>query len=152
MITEILDILQNQRLTAATVDDGKVANSPVCILNKLSQLKQIAAGQFVVPLPKQINYGECIYYLKTYGSHSGLIQFYLKRMELKNALCYIQDNQLEADYYIELYMYCLKNGCISELQIVFTEMDNTLETFKVQNISPMKGFTSYSASINRIYQ
>lgn len=112
------------------------------VLNRLKNLKRLASGDcklgqsrktsFPVARPQidMIFYEECIYYLTKYGSHHSIIDFFLNHGDIKNALEYIIDNRLTSDFFIELYIKCLKDGSINELQRIMSAIDSSLDVWK----------------------
>lgn len=112
------------------------------VLSRLKNLKKISSGDcklgqsrkasFPIARPQieMIFYEECIYYLTKYGSHHSIIDFFLNHGDIKNALNYIVDNRLSSESFIELYIKCLKNGAINELQRVMSAIDSSLDIWK----------------------
>ncbi|CAH1163868.1 unnamed protein product [Phaedon cochleariae] len=118
-------------------------DSAVSIMNKLKNLKNISAGNYypkaeqepvksnaTKPPVHKIFYDECIYYLSRYGSHTGLLEFYVKHGDIDLALNYIIDNQLGTEVFIDIYMRCLKDGIIGILHEHISLIDSTLELWK----------------------
>ncbi|KAK9880596.1 hypothetical protein WA026_011836 [Henosepilachna vigintioctopunctata] len=116
----------------------------ISILNKLRNLDHIAAGKYYFipekdghfsyasnrPMVDTIFYNECIFYLRRYGTHQGLLDFYLKHGELDQALQYILDNNMSDDVFVDIYMKCLKEGVVNILQENIAKIDYTLELWK----------------------
>lgn len=125
---------------------------PLCIQNKLKNLYSVAKGKYSIlsdekeriletgdpriikPFMENVFYNECLYYLKTYGSHFGLLKFYLKNGEFNPALFYILHNNISVNIFVECYMYCLKLGIASIFHEYMYEIDNTLNIWVVSHI------------------
>ncbi|XP_023016666.2 zinc finger FYVE-type containing 26 spastizin isoform X1 [Leptinotarsa decemlineata] len=118
------------------------ADPAICIMNKLKNLKNISVGNYyqssdtemrdssVEPPIHRMFYDECVYYLSRYGSHAGLLEFYVKQGDFSEALNYIIDNQLSGDVFIDIYMKCLEDGIIGMLQDQMSMIDSTLDVWK----------------------
>uniref|UniRef100_A0A1Y1MZQ5 FYVE-type domain-containing protein n=1 Tax=Photinus pyralis TaxID=7054 RepID=A0A1Y1MZQ5_PHOPY len=117
----------------------------VCILNKLRNLNNVMNGNYSAysdttesmssvgktkPYLEPLFYEECVYYLTKYGSHISVLEFYLKHSDYHQCLKYMLDHRLNSDYFIDVYMLCLKENCVSELHETMSEIDSTLDIWK----------------------
>lgn len=121
------------------------SESAICILNKLKNLESISSKYYYQPVEcdskshstrppiHNVFFNECVYYLSRYGSHLGLLEFYIKHGDINLALNYIIENNLGTDVFIEIYMKCLKDGIIGILQENISLIDSTLDLWKVSN-------------------
>ncbi|XP_072390542.1 zinc finger FYVE domain-containing protein 26 homolog isoform X1 [Diabrotica undecimpunctata] len=118
------------------------SESAICVLNKLKNLKNIASKHYYQPVQAELKshstkppihkifYDECVYYLRRYGSHLSLLDFYIKHGDIQVALNYIIDNNLGTEVFIEIYMKCLKDGIVATLQEKISLIDSTLDLWK----------------------
>lgn len=126
----------NQSVTSVSQSDGAIF-----ILNKLKNLKNIESGyymtknqthyEFKKPKLQDIIYNECVYYLNKYGTGISLVEFHLKYGHFKKALNCIIKKQLISEVFVDIYMKCLKEGSVKTLQAHMSEMDSTLNIWKV---------------------
>ncbi|PSN43874.1 hypothetical protein C0J52_07758 [Blattella germanica] len=91
-----------------------LSTQALSILHTLSALKEISQGKYLQGTPP-INtvvlgpkldhtfYNECCRYLMTYGSHSGIISFYLRHDDLTTALRHILTQKVEPEFIICLF-------------------------------------------------
>ncbi|CAG9863410.1 unnamed protein product [Phyllotreta striolata] len=150
LLNEIIHILESNTRAIdpeliVTEESDKPSGQPdsaICILNKLRNLKSISSKNYYQPIRcdsksyssrppiHEVFYSECVYYLNRYGSHLGLLEFYVKHGDINLALNYIVDNKLGTDVFIEIYMKCLKDGIIGILQENIALIDSTLDVWK----------------------
>jgi zinc finger FYVE domain-containing protein 26 len=77
-------------------------------------------------------YEECRYYLTLYGSHAGIIGFYLSHDDLVEALKYVLSQKVDPEIFLDMiYIPCLRQGLISDLHQELSTVDPTLEVWKV---------------------
>lgn len=77
-------------------------------------------------------YSECLYYLTAYGSHSAIIEFYLKYNNMQEALKYCMDHAVEKETFTEtIFMKCLKADKVNELLKSMSEIDNSWNIWTV---------------------
>lgn len=146
------DVKNAKPLSSSTWSLNSSVNLPlhndpaVCILNKLKNLSNIAAGNYCAisdgsdsvkslnvakPHLEPIFYEECIYYLSRYGSHMSLLEFYVKHGDIYECLRYMLENHLSSDVFIEIYMLCLRENLVTILQENMSKIDSTLDVWKV---------------------
>lgn len=126
----------NQSVTSVSQSDGAIF-----ILNKLKNLKTIESGYYMTkkqadyeskkPKLQEIIYNECVYYLNKYGTGISLVEFHLKYGHFEKALSCIIKKQLNSEVFVDVYMKCLKEGSVKTLQAHMSEMDSTLNIWKV---------------------
>lgn len=98
-----------------------------------SILTQSQENQEIHTLEKFI-FDECKYYLKTYGSHEGIIRFYMQHSTINQVLEYILNNTIDKNIFTEfVYMECLKTGTIEVLYHHMSSFDSTLLIWKVSS-------------------
>ncbi|XP_017768191.1 PREDICTED: zinc finger FYVE domain-containing protein 26 homolog isoform X1 [Nicrophorus vespilloides] len=153
LLNKIIEILENQTMKV-DVNKRKTFNSTdkleksttyrkhheseqaICIKYKLRNLKMISTGLYMKNSINGSNhidpifYNECLYYLNRYGSHLSLLQFYIKNNNVHEALHYIVDNSVSTDVFIDVYLICLKDGIVQQLQSGMSTIDSTLEIWK----------------------
>lgn len=116
----------------------------ICILNKLKNLDAIAAGNYYEedetedrailnhkPRIQPLFYEECIFYLQKYGSALSLLRFLVKHNDFPRALHYIVENKIPLDTFTEIYLICLKEGVVDDLHACMSEIDPSLDVWKV---------------------
>ena len=152
--SDVIKDIEDQQLSNSTLTlnqsfgKSSQAGAAISILSKLKNLKNISNGNYCQsteryklksyssrPSIDYLFYDECIYYLTKYGTHSSLLDFYVKHGDISRALNYIVDNQLNTDPFIDVYMKCLKDGVINILQENMAKIDSTLEVWKVSTNS-----------------
>ncbi|XP_069671907.1 uncharacterized protein Sptz isoform X2 [Periplaneta americana] len=157
LLTEIIQILEEGAYTVdrkilqqansirATkgIPSTLLSSPALTILHTLSSLNEIADGNYpqatpplntVVIGPKldPLFYRECCYYLSSYGSHAGIISFYLGHDDLPAALKHVLLHKVDPDIFIEtIYLPCLRQGLVSNLHEELSTVDPTLERWKV---------------------
>ncbi|KAK5647689.1 hypothetical protein RI129_002581 [Pyrocoelia pectoralis] len=117
----------------------------VCILNKLRNLNNVMNGNYSAysdttesvssankkkPYLEPLFYEECVYYLTKYGSHMSVLEFYVKHSEYYECLKYMLDHRLSSDYFIDVYMLCLRENYVNELHETMSKIDSTLDVWK----------------------
>ncbi|KAG5879116.1 hypothetical protein JTB14_031663 [Gonioctena quinquepunctata] len=146
---EVIQEADKQKLSGSTLTLNQSFSAycqtdpAICIMNKLKNLQNICDGSYYQsmdyepskscstgPPIHKIFYDECVYYLSRYGSHVGLLEFYVKHGDINEALNYIIDNQLGVDVFIDIYMKCLEDGIIGILQEHISMIDSTLDVWK----------------------
>lgn len=78
-------------------------------------------------------YDECLYYLRLYGSHTQLLQFFLQNNEIKSAVELLIDASVEPNVFIEsLILPSLRSG---QFTMVCTEMANIDRSLLIWKVS-----------------
>lgn len=139
-----VQVLNAKKKESTKRNPSRQNESAISILNKLKNLDAIASGNYYSipedthsatnngkPYIEKIFYNECIFYLQKYGSHLSLLQFYVKHGEFHDALLYVVENQLNPEIFVEIYMLCLKSGVVNKLQENMSNIDCTLNLWKV---------------------
>ncbi|XP_063235572.1 zinc finger FYVE domain-containing protein 26 isoform X2 [Bacillus rossius redtenbacheri] len=148
LLADVLEILE---AGAHATDDGGgggggggggVVSSPV-ILHTLSSLKDVAQGRYpdespagnavvIGPGMEPLRYAECQYYLDAYGSHAGILRFYVGHDDLRAALRHALASEVDPDvFYEQVYLACLRLEQLSELHYELTAVDPHLAKWKV---------------------
>lgn len=155
LLHEILQILETKTTTLnithyetppVKISDSQLSlnrvqtDNALTILNKIRNLKVIASGNFNLvqesnfctsgPKIDKVFYQECVYYLTRYGTYSSLLEFYVKHGDLYKALDSILENHLSVEYFIEMYIKCLKDGLVELLQENMSKIDSSLDVWK----------------------
>lgn len=157
LLTEIIQILEEGAYTidrkvlqqadkiraSKTLPVALLSSPALTVLHSLSSLKEIAHGSYpqtVPPLntvvigPKldPLFYEECCYYLSAYGSHAGIISFYVSHDDLLAALKHVLSQKVDPEIFLEtIYIPCLRQGLISDLHHELSTVDPTLAVWKV---------------------
>nr|XP_012226480.1 PREDICTED: uncharacterized protein LOC105674602 [Linepithema humile] len=142
LLTEILQILDNlsvHRFRTQYPSQSK-PDAAQEILQTLNSLKAVSQNQFnakyLIPANQTVYYQENLYYLLTYGSHSSILQFFLKHVEFDKCLAYVLENDLECDLFLNgVYLYCLKNGDTERLHDAMKAKDSALLIWRKYLIS-----------------
>ncbi|XP_039897877.1 zinc finger FYVE domain-containing protein 26 isoform X2 [Simochromis diagramma] len=72
---------------------------------------------------------ECLYYLNTYGTHLGLISFYMRHDYVTEALAYLLKRECPEEVFLEgVLQPSLERGHLSKLQGILEKQDPSLET------------------------
>lgn len=140
-----LQITLNNRSQSQSRNQTDIATS---ILNKLKNLNAISNGNYYnineekqtcsqkkKPYIEPMIYNECIFYLQKYGTHLSLLEFYIKHEEFHDSLLYLIEHRLSSEIFIEIYMICLKSGVVNKLQENMSNIDSTLNLWKVNLIN-----------------
>lgn len=141
ILEQIIEILESRTIsftsqTSPRKTTDKNNASAILIKAKLRNLKSIANGNLESKTDFKgcnldpVYFQECLYYLNKYGSHLGLLQFYLKHNNITQSLIYMYDNKVAVDIFIEVYIICLKDGKVNQLQKAMSRIDSTLEIWK----------------------
>ena len=77
-------------------------------------------------------YDECLYYLRLYGSHTQLLQFFLQNNEIKSAVELLIDASVESTVFIEsLVLPSLRSGQFTSVCTEMANIDKSLLIWKV---------------------
>lgn len=139
LVDEICRILESSASPVASKPAQKNGDKNVTaqeVTQVLLTLKTLSQGKSlnpsVVSRKNSVQYEEQIFYLSTYGSHQGLVDFYMKNEEWKTALTYILQEQLEPDVFLDsLFLPSYKSEQQERLKAEMLAVDNSLEIFKV---------------------
>ncbi|XP_017083839.2 zinc finger FYVE domain-containing protein 26 homolog isoform X2 [Drosophila eugracilis] len=102
------------------------------VINALAGLKNIAKGHYGGKIPaseegrrQERGFEESLHYVLTYGSHSDILTFLIRREELRAALRYWQHQQLDADLFIQhIFQPQLANGGLNVLMDELQQLDD----------------------------
>ncbi|PNF30079.1 hypothetical protein B7P43_G04236 [Cryptotermes secundus] len=135
---------QADKIRASRAVPVVLLTSPaLTVLHSLSSLKEVAHGNYpqttpplntVVIGPKldPLFYEECRYYLTSYGSHAGIISFYLSHDDLVEALKHVLSQKVDPEVFLDMiYIPCLRQGLISDLHQELSAVDPTHEVWKL---------------------
>ncbi|XP_066995944.2 uncharacterized protein Sptz [Anabrus simplex] len=146
LLNEIIQILESGAYTIKASKDTAAlfgfSSSALSVLHTLSSLREITQGKYneatppsntiiIGPKLDPLFYSECCSYLTTYGSHAGIVAFYLSHDDLPAALQHIQQQKVDVDTFLEtVYLPCLVQGNTSTLQQEMSQMDSSLDIWK----------------------
>ncbi|XP_021918501.1 uncharacterized protein LOC110829239 isoform X4 [Zootermopsis nevadensis] len=128
---------------SSTVPAALLSSPALTVLHTLSSLKEIAHGNYpqatpplnplvIGPKLDPLFYEECCYYLSSYGSHAGIISFYLSHDDLLAALKHVLSQKVDPEIFLEMiYIPCLRQGLVSDLYHELSTVDPTLGVWKV---------------------
>ncbi|KAK6638766.1 hypothetical protein RUM43_007034 [Polyplax serrata] len=139
LVNEICHILEsatsfpNVKIQQKLPEKGQVVAQEIAQI--LSTLKHISQGKSLplsaISAKNSVHYEEEIYYLATYGSHQALLSFYFKQDELKNALNYLLQMQLEPDLFYEcLLLPSYRSDQHEKFKSSLLSVDSSLDSFK----------------------
>ena len=111
-----------------------VISEVLCILSTLKPISQKKSINLSSSSFKQsIHYREEIFYLTSYGSHQSLLLFYVRHNEIKKALSYLLDHQLEPNFFLDNIMLpAYRLNLHEKFKSNLLSLDSSLESFKVR--------------------
>lgn len=146
LLMEIIGILEEVSLGHSdSISESSNKQLPLdenSVLHALATVDDISSGRymlsasalntvFIGPKIGPKFYEECIFYLKQYGSHSGIISFYLRHDDENAALRYIQEQKVDPEIFLHIiYIPSLQKGTVSSLHSRMEWMDSTLLQWK----------------------
>ncbi|XP_075700633.1 zinc finger FYVE domain-containing protein 26 isoform X2 [Rhinoderma darwinii] len=84
-------------------------------------------------------YQECLYYLHTYGTHLGIIQFYMRHDLMRDALLHLLNKECPGDIFIEgIFVPSYESGKLQMLETMLESIDSTLESWSIYLIDACK--------------
>ncbi|XP_040267483.1 zinc finger FYVE domain-containing protein 26 isoform X2 [Bufo bufo] len=84
-------------------------------------------------------YQECLYYLHTYGTHLGIIQFYMRHDLMRDALLHLLNKECSGDIFIEgIFVPSYESGKLQTLETMLESIDSTLESWSTYLIDACK--------------
>ncbi|EEB16334.1 zinc finger protein FYVE domain containing protein, putative [Pediculus humanus corporis] len=112
--------------------DNATAQEVLCILSTLKPISQKKSINLSSSSFKQsIHYREEIFYLTSYGSHRSLLLFYVRHNEIKKALSYLLDHQLEPNFFLDNIMLpAYRLNLHEKFKSNLLSLDSSLESFK----------------------
>ncbi|CAB3383178.1 Hypothetical predicted protein [Cloeon dipterum] len=157
LLSEIIRILEDSSyvIDSTVIKQSEHINSPaLSVLHTLSNLSAISQGK--IPMndstKQSVFYSECQYYLQTYGTPSVTISFLLSRGDLKEALRFVKDKNVEPEIFADaLYKPCLVQGLIAQLLEEMRKMDPSLDTWK-NIIMHVARLLEQQGLLNSLYQ
>lgn len=79
---------------------------------------------------------ECLYYLKTYGNHGQLLQFYMDQHNLNAAISFVLESSVDPQVFLDsLFLPCLRSGLMMQVYEQMATTDKSLHVWKVQYYS-----------------
>jgi zinc finger FYVE domain-containing protein 26 len=138
-VLQQVDMIRNSK----DVPVALLSSQALTVLHSLSSLKEIAQGSYPQTMPPfnavvigpkldPLFYEECLYYLTSYGSHAGIISFYLSHDDLVQALKHVLSQKVDPETFLDtIYIPCLRQGLVSALHEELSAVDPTLQVWKV---------------------
>ncbi|KAM4663559.1 zinc finger FYVE domain-containing protein 26 [Discoglossus pictus] len=84
-------------------------------------------------------YQECLYYLHTYGTHLGIIQFYMRHDLMREALLHLLNKDCPGDIFIEgIFVPSYEGGKLHMLENLLESIDASLESWSPYLIDACK--------------
>lgn len=84
-------------------------------------------------------YQECLYYLHTYGTHLGIIQFYMRHDLMRDALVHLLNKECPGEVFIEgIFVPSYESGKLQTLETMLESLDSTLESWSTYLIDACK--------------
>ncbi|XP_073493543.1 zinc finger FYVE domain-containing protein 26 isoform X2 [Phyllobates terribilis] len=84
-------------------------------------------------------YRECLYYLHTYGTHLGIIQFYMRHELMRDALLHLLNKECPGDIFIEgIFVSSYESGKLQTLETMLESVDSSLESWSTYLIEACK--------------
>ncbi|XP_056403074.1 zinc finger FYVE domain-containing protein 26 [Hyla sarda] len=84
-------------------------------------------------------YQECLYYLHTYGTHLGIIQFYMRHDLMRDALLHLLHKECPGDIFIEgIFVPSYESGKLQVLETMLESLDSSLESWSTYLIDACK--------------
>ncbi|XP_055857193.1 zinc finger FYVE domain-containing protein 26 homolog [Episyrphus balteatus] len=141
-------IIRNSNTSLASLVSKRRDNIPlhepaINILNTLANLKQLAKGQYTdntalnsLDNKRQILrqsrvFEECLHYVITYGSHSDIVDFFIRHKELSTALKYFVIQGQDVELFIHhIFLGFLRTGSVGELIQAMIDIDEHLGIWK----------------------
>ncbi|XP_049845454.1 zinc finger FYVE domain-containing protein 26 isoform X2 [Schistocerca gregaria] len=146
LLMEIISILEEVSLGHSNnSSESSIRQFPVddnSVLHALASVDDISSGRYMLSAPASNTvfigpkighkfYEESIFYLKQYGSHSGIISFYLRHDDETAALRYIQEQKVDPEIFLHIiYIPSLQKGTVSSLHGRMEWMDSSLLQWK----------------------
>ncbi|XP_055923845.1 zinc finger FYVE domain-containing protein 26 homolog [Eupeodes corollae] len=138
--------------------------APINILNTLASLKQLSKGQYSENanlnsldnkrhiLRQSRIFEESLHYVITYGSHSDIVDFFIRHQELSTALKYFIIQGQDVDLFIHhIFLGFLRTGSIGELIQSMTDIDEHLGVWKEAILGTCR-FLETKGLLNCLYQ
>ncbi|KAM9294446.1 zinc finger FYVE domain-containing protein 26 [Gastrophryne carolinensis] len=84
-------------------------------------------------------YQECLYYLHTYGTNLGIIQFYMRHDLMRDALLHLLNKECPGDIFIEgIFVPSYESGKLQTLESMLSSIDSSLESWSTYLIDACK--------------
>ncbi|KAM4013795.1 zinc finger FYVE domain-containing protein 26 isoform 2-T2 [Anomaloglossus baeobatrachus] len=84
-------------------------------------------------------YQECLYYLHTYGTHLGIIQFYMRHDLMRDALLHLLNKECPGDIFIEgIFVSTYESGKLQTLETMLESIDPGLDSWSTYLIEACK--------------
>ncbi|XP_046401638.1 uncharacterized protein LOC124167693 isoform X2 [Ischnura elegans] len=146
-LNEILQILEESSVSLPIpLEDApnRVTQPYPSVLESLSSLDSIAKGIILLPslgtrerpvwsgppLSEDVR-DECLYYLRTYGTDTMMLDFHLRHGELKEALLHFLNVRMNPEAFLDdVYLRCFRKGWVQYLEAEMKAMDPSLDRWK----------------------
>ncbi|XP_063804247.1 zinc finger FYVE domain-containing protein 26 [Pseudophryne corroboree] len=84
-------------------------------------------------------YQECLYYLHTYGTNLGIIQFYMRHDLMRDALLHLLNKECPGEIFIEgIFVPSYESGKLQTLEAMLESIDPSLESWSIYLINACK--------------
>ncbi|XP_075048563.1 zinc finger FYVE domain-containing protein 26 isoform X2 [Mixophyes fleayi] len=114
----------------ATLKELKVTLKARCIWYEM-----MPEGKF----QNNTSYQECLYYLHTYGTNLGIIQFYMRHDLMRDALLHLLNKECPGDIFIEgIFVPSYESGKLQILEDMLESIDQSLESWSIYLINACK--------------
>lgn len=156
LLTEILQIIEGSSFNRQSKRSVGKTTTAHDISVTLNNIKAISQGRYY-ELETSSNgdnafYHESLHYLISYGSHSAILEFFIRHEKFEECLTHVLDNKVEPEtFFNSVYLTCLKNGCVERLHDAIKAKDPSLSAWKNYIV-----FTCHSLEtrkyLNTLYQ
>ncbi|OCT68853.1 hypothetical protein XELAEV_18040158mg [Xenopus laevis] len=114
----------------ATLKELKATLKPNCIWFEMMSEEKHQHNKY---------YQECLHYLHTYGTHLAIIQFYMRRDRMREALLHLLNKECPGDIFIEgIFVPSYESGKLQMLETLLESLDPTLESWSTYLIEACK--------------
>ncbi|KAE8587814.1 hypothetical protein XENTR_v10022121 [Xenopus tropicalis] len=114
----------------ATLKELKATLKPHCIWFEMMSEEKHQNNKY---------YQECLHYLHTYGTHLSIIQFYMRRDRMREALLHLLNKECPRDIFIEgIFVPSYESGKLQMLENLLESLDTTLESWSTYLIEACK--------------
>lgn len=136
LLMEILQILESSTFNRHPYRSAK-SKSVIAhdISVTLNNIKSISQGRYydLEPASGTDNayYNESLHYLLSYGSHSAILEFFVRHEKYEECLLHMLENRVDPETFFQsVYLLCLKNGCVDKLHEAMRAKDANLFSWK----------------------
>ncbi|XP_046489953.1 uncharacterized protein Sptz isoform X1 [Neodiprion pinetum] len=151
LLVEILQIIESStfnRHSCKAVTSTSFTALDVSIT--LNNIKAISQGRCYDLEPASITdtayYHESLHYLLSYGSHSAILEFFIKHEKYEDCILHVMGNHVDPEvFFSSVYLPCLKNGLVDNLHEAMRTKDPNLLSWKTYLV-----FTCHSLETKKL--